>query len=287
MIKLYSLENGKEFRYGGISWIKLSENEDGEILAITKELIEDRAFDEEGSNNWQESSLRKYLNDTFLNRLIKEGANKKDFLKITQSLRADDGTDEYGKTTDLISLLTDEQYRYYRNLLPKVDNWYWLITPYSCDPSFSYIVRLVSASGLLSSGHACNGNNGVRPLCNLKSEILVEVDQKYEEEKQAEEDCKTLTEKIQDWARDRGLDEADPKAQMLKLVEELGELAEGMAKNRRSQIEDSIGDVYVVLTILSMQLGLEIKDCVTAAYEEIKDRKGRIVNGVYVKEEDL
>lgn len=74
---------------------------------------------------------------------------------------------------------------------------------------------------------------------------------------------------------------------MLKLAEEFGELAQGMAKNKPDQIEDSIGDMYVVLTILSMQLGLDIGHCISGAYAEIKDRKGEMVNGVFVKEADL
>ena len=74
---------------------------------------------------------------------------------------------------------------------------------------------------------------------------------------------------------------------MLKLMEEVGELAQGLAKDNLDQVVDSIGDVYVVLTILSMQLGLDIRECVEEAYEEIKGRQGRMVNGVFVKQEDL
>ncbi|GIO18135.1 hypothetical protein J18TS1_12350 [Oceanobacillus oncorhynchi subsp. incaldanensis] len=96
-----------------------------------------------------------------------------------------------------------------------------------------------------------------------------------------------LTDLIKIWAMDRGLDIADPNKQMLKLMEEVGELAQGMAKGNASQIIDSIGDVYVVLTILSMQLDLDIEDCIEQAYVEIADRKGKMINGVFVKEEDL
>lgn len=96
-----------------------------------------------------------------------------------------------------------------------------------------------------------------------------------------------LTDLIKIWAMDRGLDVADPNKQMLKLMEEVGELAQGMAKNNASQIIDSVGDVYVVLTILSMQLDLDIEDCIEQAYVEIADRKGKMINGVFVKEEDL
>lgn len=96
-----------------------------------------------------------------------------------------------------------------------------------------------------------------------------------------------LTARIEEWATARNLHTADPNKQMLKLGEEFGELCQGMAKNKPEQISDSIGDMYVVMTILSMQLGLDIEDCVLQAYQEIKDRKGKMVNGVFVKEADL
>ena len=96
-----------------------------------------------------------------------------------------------------------------------------------------------------------------------------------------------LTALIEEWARERGLDAADPAKQMLKLGEEYGELCQGLAKNRPDQVKDSIGDIYVVLTILSLQLGLDIEDCVMHAYGEIKDRKGEMINGIFVKEDDL
>lgn len=94
------------------------------------------------------------------------------------------------------------------------------------------------------------------------------------------------TEKIKQWAKDRGLDSADPAKQMLKLGEEYGELCQGMAIGNQEQIIDSIGDIYVVLTVLSLQLGLDIEACIDQAYNEIKDRKGRIVNGVFMKDID-
>ena len=96
-----------------------------------------------------------------------------------------------------------------------------------------------------------------------------------------------ITGQIEQWAIDRGLHTADPSKQMLKLMEEVGELAEGLAKDNPDAVQDAIGDAYVVLTILSMQLGMDIRQCVKMAYNEIKDRTGRMVNGVFVKESDL
>lgn len=96
-----------------------------------------------------------------------------------------------------------------------------------------------------------------------------------------------LTTWIEQWAVERNLHTADPNKQVLKLGEEFGELCQGMAKGKPDQVKDSIGDMYVVLTILALQLDMSIDDCVKLAYEEIKDRKGKMVNGVFVKESDL
>lgn len=92
---------------------------------------------------------------------------------------------------------------------------------------------------------------------------------------------------IKEWATERKLDEAQTEKQMLKLIEEVGELAQGLAKATLDQVIDSIGDVYVVLTILAMQMDLDIKECIELAYEEIENRKGKTVNVVFIKEEDL
>ncbi|MEN2765812.1 MazG-like family protein [Ornithinibacillus xuwenensis] len=100
-------------------------------------------------------------------------------------------------------------------------------------------------------------------------------------------DISKLTDRIEMWAIEKGLDEAQPEKQMLKMVEEVGELSQGLAKGNLDQVVDSIGDVYVVLTVLAMQMDLDIRDCIEQAYGEIKDRKGKMVNGVFVKEGDL
>jgi NTP pyrophosphatase (non-canonical NTP hydrolase) len=97
-----------------------------------------------------------------------------------------------------------------------------------------------------------------------------------------------LTEKIKAWAIERNIHDADPHRQILKLGEEFGELCQAIAKNRNlSDIEKEIGDVYVVLTILSMQLNTDIEKCIAMTYKKIQNRRGEMVNGVYVKESDL
>lgn len=151
-----------------------------------------------------------------------------------------------------------------------------------------------------------------------------------------------LTTKIEQWAIDRNLHTADPVKQMLKLIEEIGEIASGLARGNMDEVKDGIGDTKVVLTILKKQIenvgiaeadgalddllwlirsvglmaegvirgsegnvlayieGVEhklidlatsarttIEECTQIAYDEIKDRKGKMVDGVFVKEADL
>tara|TARA_R110002020_G_scaffold90534_16_gene220479 strand:+ start:101 stop:409 length:309 start_codon:yes stop_codon:yes gene_type:complete len=97
-----------------------------------------------------------------------------------------------------------------------------------------------------------------------------------------------LTKKIEQWANDRNIIEgATTHSQFLKLMEETGELAAGIARNNEDLIKDSFGDVYVVLTILAAQCGVNFNECIGLAYDEIKDRKGKMINGCFIKEEDL
>lgn len=102
-----------------------------------------------------------------------------------------------------------------------------------------------------------------------------------------EEPPETTTDKIRLWSIARNLHTADPNKQALKLGEEFGELFEGLAKGNVALTKDAIGDMYVVMTILSQQLGFSIEECIEIAYDEIKDRRGRMVDGFFVKESDL
>lgn len=90
---------------------------------------------------------------------------------------------------------------------------------------------------------------------------------------------------IRQWAQDRNLIKgSNPERQMIKLIEEVEELAESISNNNRGEFIDAIGDCIVVLTIMAAQSGLDVEDCIDAAYDEIKDRRGRMVDGVFVKE---
>ena len=89
---------------------------------------------------------------------------------------------------------------------------------------------------------------------------------------------------IRDWAEERGLyDKGDTKTQFCKLMEEAGELGRAVLKDNQAEFIDAIGDMVVVLTNMAMLGGTSIETCIDAAYEEIKNRKGKMVNGTFVK----
>lgn len=94
-----------------------------------------------------------------------------------------------------------------------------------------------------------------------------------------------LTNQVLKWAHDRNLiDGGCPKAQMLKCVSEVGELADNV--NKQNDIRDDIGDVLVTLIILAAQHDLNISQCLQIAYDDIKDRKGIMLDGVFIKDTD-
>lgn len=96
-----------------------------------------------------------------------------------------------------------------------------------------------------------------------------------------------LIEKIEQWAKDKGLDTADSSKQMLKVYEELGEVAAAIIRSDRASLRDGIGDTVVTLIILAMQNDMDLFECLSCAYDEIKDRTGEMVNGTFVKSSDL
>ncbi len=90
---------------------------------------------------------------------------------------------------------------------------------------------------------------------------------------------------IREWAEERGLyDDGDIKTQALKLTEEVGETCRAILKEDRPEIIDGIGDCVVVLTNLAELMGVSIEQCTATAYEEIRNRKGKMVNGTFKKD---
>ena len=99
--------------------------------------------------------------------------------------------------------------------------------------------------------------------------------------------CKEMSQfdLIREWALERGLYEnGDVKTQALKLVEEVGETCRAILKGDHEDAVDGIGDCVVVLTNLAELMDHPIEDCIDAAYYEIKNRTGKMVNGTFKKD---
>lgn len=101
-----------------------------------------------------------------------------------------------------------------------------------------------------------------------------------------------LAHKVKLWADERGLKNADPKIQWMRVTEEVGEIRDVLLKPNKFDepehaLKDAIGDSMVTLIVLAHQLELDTVECLEQAYNEIKDREGVLVNGTYVKKEDL
>lgn len=98
-----------------------------------------------------------------------------------------------------------------------------------------------------------------------------------------------LIAKIEQWGTDRGFYDKEhgtnSEKQFLKLSEEIGEIAGNLARGK--DVRDDIGDAFVVLTGLAKLNGLSITECIQVAWDDIKDRRGAMRNGVFIKESDL
>lgn len=133
--------------------------------------IEDMKFDSD-SNNWENSDLRDYLNEGFLEKIAAE-IGLENIVPFERDLLSLDGQTEYGKCEDKVSLLTIDEYRKYRSLIPNTeDYWWWLASPWStpCN-DYKRTVTIVSSAGNIFN-YNCYGYYGVRPVCIFSSSIF-------------------------------------------------------------------------------------------------------------------
>jgi NTP pyrophosphatase (non-canonical NTP hydrolase) len=97
-----------------------------------------------------------------------------------------------------------------------------------------------------------------------------------------------LIPKIMEWAHERKIDEADPRVEFMKLAEELGELSGAYNKQNHAKLVDSIGDLQIALLIFCRLVGVDHKEALNAAYQEIAHRTGVTTpDGVFIKKSDI
>lgn len=163
-------EIGKVIELAGMDWLILDKTEKGYFAILNGFDEKERTFDST-SNNWITSKLRNELNARFLKKITDE-LGKDAVIEFDRDLLSMDGQTEYGHCKDKISFLTVDEYRKYRKLLPNMDKWWWLLTPWSTPVNdFSTTITVVSPSG--NFGNYFYGNGfGVRPVCIFSSSIF-------------------------------------------------------------------------------------------------------------------
>lgn len=163
-------EIGKTIEVAGIKWLVLDKLEKGYLVISDEFYGKSREFDTD-CNNWDSSDLRQELN-TELRRKIEEAVGEGGLLKFTRDLLSMDGQTEYGSCEDYVSLISVDEYRKYRKLLPNTGEWWWTLTPDStkCNDDTSYI-RVVSPSGYIYINYYYNCYR-VRPVCIFSSSIF-------------------------------------------------------------------------------------------------------------------
>ena len=166
-MKIKDVKIGCKFKCGKIEFVKLDNTHSGCLCLATDILFVSR-FDEDSENNWEISTLRQELM-----KVIGDYINTGALVPFDRDLTTDDGLTDYGHCTDTISLLTCDEYRKYRKLIPICGDWNWTITADSV--IYSDNVRGVYSDGSLDYDDAYYGSRGVRPLCVLKPDTIVEV----------------------------------------------------------------------------------------------------------------
>ena len=164
------LKVGDTFELAGLTWKILDITTEG-YMCLADKLADKMTFDEK-SNDWVKSQLREYLNTEFIEKIADE-IGEENIVSFKRDLLSLDGQTEYGECEDKVSLLTVDEYRKYRSLIPNTNNyWWWLISPWStaCN-DWNATIYFVSSSGNVFRGD-CSSRGGVRPVCIFSPSIF-------------------------------------------------------------------------------------------------------------------
>ena len=168
--KLPQPKVGDEIEIMDMKWTVLDITDQG-FVCLAERIKDSMQFDS-ACNDWKQSTLRKHLNTEFLEKLAQE-VGEENIVPFQRDLLSMDGQTEYGMCEDKVSLLTVDEYRVYRSMIPNTkDYWWWLITPWStpCN-GYERSVTVVSSSGDLGNRN-CLNCYGVRPFCIFSSAIF-------------------------------------------------------------------------------------------------------------------
>lgn len=165
---------GDTFELVGKKWKILDSNESG-ALCLCLNSLGDKEFDC-SCNEWTSSNLRDYLNTEVYKKICEE-IGSENVIESERDLLSLDGQTEYGTCKDKVSLISIDEYRKYRSMIPNFKEWWWTLTPYStkCNDDAKWCA-VVSPSGDVCNGRY-NKCGGVRPVCIFSSSLFESEDE--------------------------------------------------------------------------------------------------------------
>lgn len=173
-IELSLLKPGDVFEKNGVQCIVCEQLEDGRTAVIKKDRLND-TMKFGNDNNWMNSDLRTYLNGEYCNE-IKNIFGAENIVEHEVDLTSLDGYDDYGVSTDKVSVMNIDRYRKYHRIIGNTGDWNWLSTPNSTPSgNGSSDVLSVGSDGVDWDG--CHGFRSVYPFFVIKSSIFVCFDQ--------------------------------------------------------------------------------------------------------------
>lgn len=181
MTNITALRTGEHFMFKNFEWVCLDPNHpDGGVLAImaktwakdVKFCPSDKFADERGNwNNYRTSNVRGILSD-----MANAVFDRKSLLRHNVDLVADNGDRAYGTVQDFVFILTCDEYRKYRDYIPRYDSWIWTATPWYCGDKdsgtgFAGHVRRVTTYGQLYDSRT-DISGAAAPACILNPKSL-------------------------------------------------------------------------------------------------------------------
>ena len=173
MEKILAKAVGETFELLGMKWKIIKITEAG-YQCLAERLERGMQFGR--NNDWRESRIREYLNGEFYEKLAAV-VGMENVIPFERDLWSMDGQTEYGTCEDKVSIISVDEYRENRALIPNEGYWWWTLTPDStkCNGD-DWCIRVVSPSGFICDD-VCNGCYGVRPFCIFSSSIFASEDE--------------------------------------------------------------------------------------------------------------
>lgn len=172
-VQLSTLNPGEIFKIGEYDFIVLEQCEERTAVISKGFMAKNVKFDED-SRNYKESNLKKVM-ENLIQPVIEKEVGSKNLIEHEVDLTSVDMQDEFGGFKCKVRPITFDEARLYNNLLvnKNLNDWWWTCTPWSTeDREWKYSITVVAPAGYVSDG-SCDGSNGVRPFCILKSNIFV------------------------------------------------------------------------------------------------------------------